>query len=93
LRLQCTSRAKKVDLPVDLPARIDVHEYVRAHFGPGSERHTEKTASLSLDFRAKDLARPMLQVAQIHVPFTVYSPGAPGVDRKVISGLCAASTG
>jgi hypothetical protein len=30
----------------------------------------------------------MLQVAQIHVPFTVYSPGAPGVDRKVISGLC-----
>jgi hypothetical protein len=41
---------------------------------PDSERHTEKTASLSLDFRAKDLARPMLQVAQIHVPFTVYSP-------------------
>ena len=68
LRLQCTSltRAEKVDLP----ARIDVHEYVRAHFGPGSERHTEKTASLSLDFRAKDLARPMLQVAQIHVPFS-----------------------
>jgi hypothetical protein len=30
---------------------------------PDSERHTEKTASLSLDFRAKDLARPMLQVA------------------------------
>jgi hypothetical protein len=49
LRLQCTSltRAEKVDLP----ARIDVHEYVRAHFGPGSERHTEQTASLSLDFR------------------------------------------
>ena len=72
MRLQCTSltRAEKVDLP----ARIDVHEYVRAHFGPGSERHTEKTASLSLDFRAKYLARPMLQVAQMHVPFTVYSP-------------------
>ena len=51
-RLQCTSltRAEKVDLP----ARIDVHEYVRAHFGPGSERHIEKTASLSLDFREKD---------------------------------------
>ena len=51
LRLQCTSltRAEKVDLP----ARIDVHEYVRAHFGPGSERHTENTASLSLDFREK----------------------------------------
>ena len=32
------TRAEKVDLP----ARIDVHEYVRAHFGPGSERHTEK---------------------------------------------------
>ena len=34
LRLQITSltRAEKVDLP----ARIDVHEYVRAHFGPGS---------------------------------------------------------
>ena len=41
LELQCTSltRAEK---EVDLPARIDVHEYVRAHFGPGSERHTEK---------------------------------------------------
>ena len=43
------TRAEKVDLP----ARIDVHEYVRAHFGPGSERHTENTASLSLDFREK----------------------------------------
>ena len=40
------------------------------------ERHTENTASLSLDFRAKYLARPMLQVAQINVPFTVYSPAA-----------------
>ena len=27
---------------------------------PDSERHTEKTASLSLDFRAKDLARPII---------------------------------
>ena len=26
----------------------------------------------NLDFRAKDLARPILQVAQIRVPFTVY---------------------
>ena len=43
LRLQITSltRAEKVDLP----ARIDVHEYVRAHTGPNYERHTEKTAN------------------------------------------------
>eukprot|EP00964_Phaeocystis_antarctica_P018619 scaffold10273_cov66-Phaeocystis_antarctica.AAC.1 len=27
---------------------------VRAHLGSGSERHTENTASLSLDFRDKD---------------------------------------
>eukprot|EP00964_Phaeocystis_antarctica_P048167 scaffold27884_cov65-Phaeocystis_antarctica.AAC.4 len=65
LRLQCTSltRAEKVDLP----AWIDVHECVRAHFGPGSERHTEKTASLSLDFRDKDGPRPLLQVSTNHV--------------------------
>ena len=56
---------------VDLPAWIDVHEYVRAHFGPGSERYTEKPASLSLDFREKDGPRPMLQVGSNHVPFTV----------------------
>ena len=69
LRLQCTSltRARKVDLP----ARIDVHEYVRAHSGLGSERHTEKTASLSLDFREKDGPRPILQVGSNRVPFTV----------------------
>ena len=72
LRLQCTSlltRAEKVDLPVELPAWTDVHEYVRANFGPGSERHTEKTASLSLDFREKDGPRPILQVGSNHVPF------------------------
>jgi|NorSeaMetagenome_1021524.scaffolds.fasta_scaffold11099_1 hypothetical protein len=74
LRLQCTSLTRAET--VDLPARIDVHEYVCAHLGPASERHTENTASLSLDFRAKYLARPMLQVAQINVPFTVYSPAA-----------------
>jgi len=69
LRLQCTSltRAEKVDLP----AWIDVHEYVRAHFGLGSERHTEKTASLSRDFREKDGPRPLLQVGSNHVPLTV----------------------
>ena len=69
LRLQCTSltRAEKVDLP----AWIDVHEYVRAHFGLGSERHTEKTASLSLDFREKDGPRPILQVGSNHVPLAV----------------------
>ena len=72
LRLQCTSltRAEKVDLP----ARIDVHEYVRAHFGPGSERHTEKTASLSLDFREKAGPRPLLQVAQIMYPLPCSHP-------------------
>ena len=69
LRLQCTSRTRAEK--VDLPAWIDVHEYVRAHFGPGSERHTEKTASLSLDFREKDGPRPILQVGSNHVPFTV----------------------
>ena len=60
LRLQCTSltRAEKVDLP----ARIDVHEYVRAHFGPGSERHTENTASLSLDFREKGRFCKLLKI-------------------------------
>ena len=56
LRLQCTSRTRAEK--VDLPAWIDVHEYVRAHFGPGSERHTGKAASLSLDFREKDGPRP-----------------------------------
>ena len=71
MRLQCTSltRAGKVDLP----ARIDVHEYVRAHSGLGSERHTEKTASLSRDFREKDGPRPILQVGSNHVPLTVCS--------------------
>jgi hypothetical protein len=83
LRLQCLTRAEKVDLP----ARIDVHEYVRAHFGPGAERHTEKTASLILDCRAKDLARPMLQVAQIHVPLTVYSP-----ELTTCMHMCGACT-
>ena len=77
LRLQCTSlltRAEKVDLPVELPAWTDVHEYVRANFGPGSERHTEKTASLSLDFREKAGPRPLLQVAQIMYPLPCSHP-------------------
>ena len=85
LRLQCTSltRAEKVDLP----ARIDVHEYVRAHFGPGSERHTEKTASLSLDFRAKDLARPICcrscSNSSFRVPFiTLRETAIPETTRR-----------
>jgi hypothetical protein len=69
-RLQCTSltRADKVDLP----ARIHGSKGVSAHLGTVAERHAEKNASLSLDLREQGAA--MLQVAQIHVPFTVYSP-------------------
>ena len=38
----------------------------------GSERHTENTASLSLDFREQGRFCKLL--SNSHVPFTVYSP-------------------
>ena len=60
-------RAEKVDLL----ARIHGSKGVSAHLGTISERHTEKTASLSLGFREKDGPRPILQVGLNHVPFTV----------------------
>ena len=86
LRLQCTSRTRAEK--VDLPAWIDVHEYVRARFGPGSERHTEKTASLSLDFREKDGPRPLLQVGSNREPSPLLKPHR---DRAVSRRLRRAS--
>eukprot|EP00964_Phaeocystis_antarctica_P073146 scaffold44848_cov66-Phaeocystis_antarctica.AAC.7 len=55
-------RAEKVDLL----ARIHGSKGVSAHLGTISERHTEKTASLSLDFREKDPCCKLLKSCTLY---------------------------
>jgi len=68
LRLQCTSLTR-ADI-VDLSARIHGSKGVSAHLGTVAEKHTENTASLSLDFEKKAECASCSN----RVPFTVYSP-------------------
>ena len=80
MRLHCTSLTR-----ADLPARIHGSKGVSAHLGTISERHTENTASLSLDFREKGrfckLLKFMYPLPCTHPPKKVMEKLAPEPDH------------